>query len=106
MTTLAYNVDEIKIPKWIAAQDAQKRNRLNAGLHSEAKKSVADDLYGLVLHTYSSRVFKNYRAKFIAIKVETPRVSDYNTLNQLEAFCDANKVERIRTRTAVVYRIL
>lgn len=104
-TAAHYEVDEIKVPKWIAAQDAKKRDRANEVLHTEANKQLGDKLYNMTVQVYASRVFKNYRAKFIAVKVETPRISDYQLIKTLEDFCTANNIERVATKTAVIYRI-
>jgi hypothetical protein len=103
MSTL--DVDEIKIPKWLAVEDARKRNIQNESLWNQTQHNLADQLFVMVSQVYSSRVFKNYREKFIAVKAETPRVSNYNLLGKLEEFCDANKIERVRTRNSVVYRL-
>lgn len=105
MNTIDYDVDEIRIPKWIAAEDARKRNRNNESLYSITQKNIADELYRLAFNVYASRVYLNYRENFIAVKVETPRISDYALLTTLEKFCDVNNIERVRTKNSVVYRL-
>jgi hypothetical protein len=104
-TAAHYEVDEIKVPKWIAAQDAKKRDRANETFHSDSAKQLGDELHALASSVYSSRVFKNYRERFIAVKVETPRISDYQLIKTLEDFCTANNIERVATKTSVIYRI-
>jgi hypothetical protein len=104
MNTLDYEVDEIRIPKWLAAEDARKRNKANEGLYDLQQHRDAEHLYALASKTYASRVYLNYRENFIAVKVETPRISDYRAIVELEKFCDDNAIERVRTKNSVVYR--
>lgn len=98
-------VDEIKMPKWAAAQDAQERNRKNRELWSTAAQQQLAELYELVSRTYASRVFTNYRESMMVAKVESPRISDYAALGRLDAFVAANGIERVKTKTALLFRI-
>jgi len=86
--------------------DAQRRSELNRGNFTDALKRTAQQLYSLAVDAYPrSRVYLNYRQKFIAVKVEGAHRPDHTELTKLNEFCDANKVYGVRLGTNLVHRL-
>lgn len=56
---------------------------------------------------YKSAVFKNYRQKFIAVKVCDPSAEELisDECRQLFDVCHANEVEVVHTKTGVIFRV-
>ena len=75
-----HDVDEDKrsaMPGFLARQDCERLNRENEILWSPAQKAAAKQFKDLVDNAFfRRRTFLNYRANFIAIKVEAPKKID------------------------------
>ena len=102
------NNDETAQPKYAAAIDAQRRNIENAGLWSKAIKDEAHRFIEAVKQAYPrSRVFYNYRLKFIAVKVETPDRRDMVSKQAVavDTYAEFQGYERVLTKTALIFRI-
>lgn len=108
-TTEKEAMSVINIPKWVCATDARKRDAHNKESYSDLEIAHADALFELAQLTYSrSRVFLNFRKKFIAIKVDSPSYLDKLSKNadKFTALMDQAGIETIKTRHgSIVYRI-
>lgn len=100
--------EEFKLPAYVVIQDVKKRNKANEGLYSEQQLYAGEALLADIEDTYiRSKVYLNYRERFIAIKVSTPKFADKVSLQaaKLDAFCDTHGVVREHTRYGhIVYR--
>jgi hypothetical protein len=88
--------------------DAQRRNKENKNLYSEMQHSKADELFERVTNAYwSSTVYRNYRATFIAVKVDKPVISDLvsNRVSELDQFCNDNNIVKAQSGKNIIYRI-
>lgn len=93
-----------------AVMHAQANNNKYRSIHSLVTKSKANALRQLVERAYTrSRVFVNYREKFIAVKVMNvdPRDSfNIGEMAQLEQYVNSNGIEEVRTgKRSVIYRV-
>lgn len=101
------NVDEAPYSKWIAAQDATRRNRENQRIWSAMDRARVEQLAVAVSSVYAARVFTNLRKNFMVVKVENPRTVDRNSSAAiaLDRRARSEDIEIIRTRTALLYRM-
>jgi len=99
--------DETSLPKWVAAEDAQRKSTENRKLYSEDEQRFVQELLSKVSGAYSARVFANYREKFAAVKVMKPTVRDRvsSAVKEVEAWAAKHGIERVTTGTAVIYRV-
>ena len=100
--------EESKQPAWICVLDAKSRNERYSKLFSDDQKDFGDLLYQAVSNAYiRSRIFKNYRKQFLAVKVEAPKFEDRisKEVEQLDTFCISNNIQIHKTNTSIVYRI-
>ena len=108
-TNIAVIDTETASNKFAAAVDAGKRNAVNFDLYTDEQVAMADDFYITVCNTFlRSRVFKNYRQKFIAVKVDKVQRADLATLaaGALEEFCAEHDVKVKKTRTnAMIFEL-
>lgn len=105
---VANNVDSTATSKFFAVTDAYKRNAANISKYAEADIALADNFYNTVCNTFlRSRVYKNYRATFIAVKVDNVQKADLATLKaqDLEQLCAELNVTVKRTRNALIFRL-
>ena len=66
-----------KLPKWLCAEDAEKRNKQNIESYSQEQVYKAETFRDMVVRAYfRSRIYLNFRERFIAIKVEAPNIRD------------------------------
>ena len=100
--------EEFKLPAYVCVQDAKKRNAENIGSYSLDQQSAADALLAAVEDAYGrSRVFLNYRQRFVAVKVSAPVFADRVSLRaaKLDTWAEANGIVREYTRHGhLVYR--
>ena len=102
-------VDETAQPAWAAVADAEQKNKLNKRLYSREQQDDLIDLHDRVSTAYSNcRVFHNFRHKFMAVKVEKPSVQDraVTSVKSLDIWAGKNNIEIVRTKTAIIYRVL
>jgi len=99
-----------KAPNALGAYlDAQRRNKENEGNFSRKEHELAEEVYKRAVDAYvRSRVYRNYRENFIAIKVENVSLKDKLgfAVPSLHKFCDQNGVEAVKTGKNMIYRIL
>jgi hypothetical protein len=91
-----------------AAADARRRNALYEGQYTDKQRAFAEAFRAQVANAYvRSRVYLNYRERFMAIKVERPSVRDRisSAVAQVEEFCAKHGITAHRTASAVVFRI-
>lgn len=94
--------------KWFATQHAAQLDSENASLYSPKKKAKGEELLAHVRSVFKeSRVYLNYRKKFIAVKVEraSNRALTSNEFLLLNAYCSANGITIKVTKTAHIFRI-
>lgn len=107
-SVVATQTEEFKLPAYVVIEDVKKRNKANEGLYSEQQLHAGEALLADIEDTYiRSKVYLNYRERFIAIKVNTPTFADKVSLRaaKLDAFCDAHGIVREHTRYGhIVYR--
>ena len=101
------NVDESSNALF-AVIDARQRNIVNAKLWGHSAKDEAGRFAEAVRQAYGrSRVFLNYRQKFIAIKVELPH--RYDMVSQqaaaVDTYADMQGYAKVTTNTAIIFRI-
>ena len=99
-------VDETRMPKWLAAQDAQERSRKFAQRFTQAQHAHAQEFYDCVRSAYiRSRVFLNCREETITVKVERPQLSDkispaaHNVISRARQL----NMKIVETRTGLIF---
>lgn len=88
--------------------DNKRQEREYKKLYSNAQIAKADIFFAIVNSAYThSRVYLNYRAAHIGIKVERPVTADRisKQVSDLETYCDKNNIEIVKTATGLIYRI-
>lgn len=100
-------VDDAKTSKWFAAADAQEKDRQNRGLWSKSKQAELDAFYLRVCAAYNARVFRNYRQKFMVVKVDKPTKGCLLAQAVRELDYDAAQmgIDIVRTRNNILYRL-
>jgi hypothetical protein len=91
-----------------AAADARRRNALYEGQYTAKQRAFAEAFRSQVANAYvRSRVYLNYRERFMAIKVERPSVRDRisSAVAGIEDFCSKHGITAHRTASAIVFRI-
>ena len=106
----ASEIDNEKVvqDRVFAAVDAMRRNAEYAVLYTAKQKAFAEDFKEQVTNAYiRSKVYLNYREKFMAIKVAKPSVRDRigSAVASIEDFCAKNGITAHRTASAIVFRI-
>ena len=102
------NEEKSRLPGWICVEDAKKRNTQNESLYSESEKQLADIFAQQARNAYiRSRVYLNYREKFIAVKIDKPSVSDKISVvaDALHKDAEALGYKIIKTKTNIVFRL-
>lgn len=105
-------VEDEKAPNALAAVlDIQRRNKENRDDYSPESVAIAERARELASAAYSrSKTYLNYRAKFIAVKVESVQTADkiqhYDRILELEQYCAANniKVKQMRSHRILEIR--
>ena len=107
-TAVNGKVDDVKLPAYVCLQDIKRRDAENEGLYSLAQLSAGEALLAQIEDVYiQSKVFMNYRQRFIAVKVNAPKFADKVSLRaaKLDLWCEANGIVIERTRHGnMVYR--
>ena len=107
-TALTGTVDDVKLPAYVCLEDIKRRDAENEGLYSLAQVSAGAALLAHIEDVYiQSRVFLNYRQRFIAVKVNAPKFADKVSLRaaRLDLWCEANGIVIEHTRHGnMVYR--
>ena len=100
---------EMQLPKWICAVDAKKRDAANKSLYTAAQRAQGDSLKLAIESVYGrSKVYMNYRKKFIVVKVDKPHVADRlsTAAVKLDCWCETNDVVKETTAYGnYVYRM-
>lgn len=107
-TALTGTVDDVKLPAYVCLEDIKRRDAENESLYSLAQLSAGEALLAHIEDVYiQSRVFLNYRQKFIAVKVNAPKFMDKVSTRaaRLDLWCEANGIVIEHTRHGnIVYR--
>lgn len=93
---------------WAAVEHAKELNAQNEGSFTAAEKFKAELIERLVTATfYKSRIFKNFRQNFIAVKVCDPSAEELisDECRKLYDACEANDVQVVHTKTGVIFRV-
>lgn len=86
-------------------------NKVNEPLHSKQRKRIALRVFEAAQRAWPrSRVYMNFRKRFIAVKVEQPNAADaFNIPEQLELkrLLDSGAIEvhTVATDRSIIYRI-
>mgnify|MGYP001263830451 FL=1 len=97
-----------KLPKWLCAEDAEKRNKQNIESYSQEQVYKAETFRDMVVRAYfRSRIYLNFRERFIAIKVEAPNIRDKISKEAREVieFADENDIKIIKRRASLIFRL-
>ena len=97
-----------KLPKWICSEDAEKRSKQNIESYSQEQVYKAETFKTMVAQAYvRSRVYLNFRERFIAVKVEAPCLKDRITKAVIEVieFAEENNIKIIRKRASLIFRL-
>ena len=97
-----------KLPKWLCAEDAEKRNKQNIESYSQEQVYKAETFRDMVVRAYfRSRIYLNFRERFIAIKVEAPNIRDKISKEAREVieFTDENDIKIIKRRASLIFRL-
>jgi hypothetical protein len=106
-----YDVDEDSrsaLPAHIARQDCERINRENRDTYSLAQQKAADEFKQLVDNAFfRRRTFLNFREKFIAVKVEAPKLEDKisSDYRAVMSFVDANDIRVKNGKASVIFHI-
>jgi hypothetical protein len=110
---LAHSVkaeQEMQLPKWICAADVKKRDAANKKNYTAAQLAQGDSLKLAVESVYGrSKVYMNFRKKFIVVKVDKPHIADRlsTAAVKLDCWCETNDVVKETTAYGnYVYRML
>lgn len=89
-----------------AARDARMKSYAAESTYSEAQKVQAARMKLALEMCYATEaVHVNYRAKFIALKVENPQVRDRKVLKAFESDWEALGIVGVATNQGIIYRI-
>lgn len=107
-SVVATKTEEFKLPAYVVIQDVKRRNNENEKLYSEQQLLAGEALLAGIEDVYMrSKVYLNYRQRFIAVKVAAPKFADKVSLRaaKLDAWCEANGIVIEHTRHGhMVYR--
>lgn len=87
----------------VAAQNAQMESTFPT--HDKFMSDLVEAIVRKTFH--KSRVFKNYRQGFIAVKVCEPTHEELisDACRMLYDMCELNKVHVVHTKTGIIFRI-
>lgn len=88
--------------------DIKNRNAEGRNLYSDAEVAVADEFRAMVENVFfRRRVFQNYRAKSIAIKVSAPKVVDTYTPEhtKLINFAETHSIKIKKLAKSIVFHL-
>lgn len=100
-------VDDTRMPKWAAAVDAQTKSRECQKLWDQEEQQMLEGLYLMACSAYNARVFRNYREKFMVVKIEKPSKGNLLSapVRNLDYWAAQNNIEIVRTKNNILYRI-
>lgn len=101
-------INRTRLPVYVAIADVNSRNSRNQDLYTHEQQRTAQEFYSRVGEAYfRSKVYCNYRERFIAIKVtRNPYDQFERDVMALDAWCEENDVKITRKGTTVIYRII
>jgi hypothetical protein len=108
MTTLTINNETTKLPAFFVKQDAKRLDAINIQSYDVKEQAFGNELFDRVSYVFHrSNIYRNYRKKFIAIKVNAPTKADLvsSGVIKLEAYCQANNIDIVKTAKGLVFRI-
>lgn len=101
--------DRSPLPAHICKRDAAEKSAEAEVLYTDEYKRFGELVKTRIQSAYfRSRIFPEYRKKFIAITVYRPQRGDLisKEVAELNKFCDSKKIDRVLTsRKNIVYRI-
>lgn len=106
-----YDVDEDSrsaLPAFIARQDCERINRENRDKYSLSEQVAAEEFKQLVDEAFfRRRTFLNFREKFIAVKIEAPKLQDKISAEYraVMAFADANNIRIKNGNASIIFQI-
>lgn len=91
---------------YAAARDAAQRSYAASTLYSDREKVAAERMKLALELMYAAKDFHiNFRAKFIAIKVDQPTVLDRKNLALMESDWTKAGITKRTTAQGIIYRI-
>lgn len=107
---MSYVQDETKsrLPAFVCVADAKARDAKNIVLFNDAQIKAGQTLFEKVQNAYfRSRVYRNYRENFIAVKVDKPTTADKvsKEVAALTTYCTSNGIDVVTTKSNIIYRI-
>lgn len=107
---MSYIQDETKsrLPAYVCVADAKARDAKNIVLYNDSQIKAGEQLLEKVQGAYyRSKVYRNYRENFIAVKVDKPNIADKvsKEVQSLNTYCSQNGIDLVSTKSNLVYRI-
>lgn len=104
------DIDDSKQSAYFVRMDAQSQHLRYWPLFSKARQDLSLRIKELACQGYfRSKVYLNARDKFIAVKVDRPRLADAiqqaEIIDRLKEEVDANGVEMVATKNNLLFRI-
>jgi hypothetical protein len=101
------DTDETALPKFVAALDAQTKSRQYQKQYSTQQQQTLDAFYLRVCSAYNARVFKNYRDKFMVVKVERPSKAAQlaREVRELDYYAAQHNISIVRSKQNILYRL-
>lgn len=100
--------DDVRQNPAFAAIDARRRDAQNVNLYTLNQIKAGIELESRVRFCFfRSRVYLNYRSKFIVVKVEKPQMADKSSdaYSEVISFCEKNDYDIAITGNAMLFRI-
>lgn len=108
MTKVINNDDRSKLPAYFCISQIKERDARYKENFSPAQVCLAEEVLALAKEAFfRSRVYMNYRDKFIAVKIDRPTMADRISSEaiSLHSFCTDAGIEAVNTASALIYRI-
>ena len=101
------DTDETALPKFVAAMDAQTKSRQYQKQYNTQQQQTLEAFYLRVCAAYNARVFKNYRDKFMVVKVERPSKAAQlaREVRELDYYAAQHNIDIVRSKQNILYRI-
>ena len=97
------------LPAHVCITDAKEKSAEAELLYTDEEKQYGEFIKGRVEASYfRSKVYPDYRKKFISITVHKPQHADLvsSEVFHLDDYCETRNIERVRTSQGnIVYRI-
>ena len=102
VTSRIENDRVVQMP-WAVSVAVAAQNRQNEMLYTASQTKLGSQLFDRVRSVFkASRVFRNYRENFIAVKVSDPKVKPTRDLSK---FCKDNAITLHETSRGIIFRI-